>query len=266
MGCRELCSEAWRLCRCSPEGPQLPRLLSRLLPALFGMAGAVPGPCNPPGPLSPHHPLFEIPWHFCRPALPCLWPHRQIHQTRPLEGHFTTTAPHFPPSHRNAHETGAHVTTAPFAEALGLPGTFRGLGRSLTLPLEAAGGRGVLLSRGFSEHHPRRSGSISCWTGSEQCAGRTKNRVRAPGGFSKAHRLLVPQLLMSSCHGLGLGGLLPEPAVALPEQAPWQGARRCPSPSAVGRHGTLHGCSQGRPPGPPEEFCVRASQCCIGMQ
>lgn len=34
---------------------------------------------------------------------------------------------------------GAHVTTAPFAEALGLPGTFRGLGRSLSET--ALGGR-----------------------------------------------------------------------------------------------------------------------------
>lgn len=251
MGCRELCSEAWRLCRCSPEGPSCRACSPACCLLRLEWRGLSQGPVTPGTPVAPPPSSLKSPGISVIPLCPAYGPTDRSTGPGLLRVISLLPPPTFPRVTEMHMKQGAHVTTAPFAEALGLPGTFRGLGRSLTLPLEAPGGQGVLLSRGFSEHHPRRSGSISCWTGSEQCAGRTKNRVRAPGGFSKAHRLLVPQLLMSSCHGLGLRGLLPEPAVTLPEQAPWQGARHCPSPSAVGRHGTLHGCSQGRPPGPP---------------
>lgn len=212
-------------------------------------------PVPPRGPLLPPPPssLKSFSISAAVSALPFLWPHKQIHRTWP-EGFTVTTL--IVPESQKCTRRGAHETTAPFTEALGLPGTFRGLGRGLTLPLVALGGvccLGALLSI-----IPGGAGALPAGR-SEQRAGRTC----ATGPTAPA--VLVPRL------GARRGpSPNPDPAVALPEQAlAWGTApsqplgqrlrtgaspppRHAPSASAA----PCTGRSWAGRPDSPEDFCA----------
>lgn len=199
------------------------------------------GPLLPPPPSS----LKSFSISAAVPALPFLWPHKQIHRTWP-EGFTVTTL--IVPESQKCTRRGAHETTAPFTEALGLPGTFRGLGRGLTLPLVALGGvccLGALLSI-----IPGGAGALPAGR-SEQRAGRTC----ATGPTAPA--VLVPA-------ARGSEGPLPKPGPcsrppragpgmghgAVPAPRPAPPHRGVPTTSArpVGQRGALHRPFLGRSP------------------